>query len=211
MPPRSRRDRATTGTNGHSARNTKSGGSTVIATLMMEEAAALMRFAQAADRDSLGVGDASTDPTLSQGITRGVPILFALATEIALKAWQRHDSGGHDRSHHLFALYASERITPASRSAIAGALEGVPIGGYPDISCAMPWLQMQYPTYAETYIRAVLKRHADTFIEIRYAIETLAKKGAVMTQIHQLERVLKALIRAYAGNGQGMVDSRSEG
>ena len=168
--------------------------SIVIATAMMDDAAAFLRFAQAARRDYV---DAKTDPVLLRGASNGMSVLLALATETALKAWQCRDSGDHDRTHDLLELYESERITPASRSTIAAALEGVPIGAWPDIFRAMPWLEMRFPTDAETYIRAVLKYHAKTFIEARYATETLVKKRALMVETPQIEHVLEALIRAY--------------
>ena len=164
------------------------------ADILMNQATALKRFAGQAGRD---YADIKSDGALFRGTFHGVFILLAFATEVALKAWQRRDSGDHESGHHLLRLYESERITDSSRAAIADAVEGVTFGVYGDLPRELPSLAMGYPPDAETYVRAVLESHAATLSEMRCGVETVARTEGAMEHTRHIERVLGTLIRAF--------------
>ncbi len=170
---------------------------------LMGQAQALWRFAAFAEDAERESGDAQSEEALFLGALLGVPILLALAVEIALKAWQARDSGDHDRGrdgHHLLKLYGSRRIKAESKAEIGAAVEGVPFWtGHPVAAGGPPDLLMQFPPDAETYIRAVLGAHATTFVDARYHVETLSRRKGMTVWTSHLHRVLKALIQAFPG------------
>ena len=89
------------------------------------------------------------------------PILLALATEIALKAWQcRERQGPPDSYHDLLKLF--EGLSEEARDILEAACPEQPLPGE---------VQAYIPIHSG--MRRILETHRDTFVRWRYAHETM--------------------------------------
>ena len=120
-----------------------------------------------------------TPDTLS-GRTICVPIIRALATEIALKAWQGHEKKGqYDFSHDLVALFDS--LTSETRSRIEQRFNKL----QEDIS--------DCTDVRETTVRDLLCKHRDIFENWRYTYEYRELKFDAL----ELNIALTSIIEVY--------------
>ena len=67
-----------------------------------------------------------SEPTLFKGKMVAGPILLALATEVALKAWQcmERNGGAPDRTHDLLKLF--DKLSPATRDRLEARMPELP-------------------------------------------------------------------------------------
>ena len=120
-----------------------------------------------------------TDHLLFSGKFLAVPILLALATEIALKAWQcRERKGKPDNSHDLLRLF--DGLGEATRTRLAAKLPELPnpLPGFPPIRPGM---------------RETLRAHKEAVVHWRYLYEN----STGMFQTAAIEEVLAATIDVY--------------
>ena len=120
-----------------------------------------------------------SDHLLCSGKFLVVPILLALATEIALKAWQcRERKGKPDNSHDLLRLF--DGLGEATRTRLAAKLPELPnpLPGFPPIRPGM---------------RETLRSHKEAFVHWRYLYEN----STGMFQTAAIEEVLAATIDVY--------------
>ncbi len=104
----------------------------------------------------------NADPVLFRGMFLAAPILWTLATEIALKAFQcRERESEPDHIHDLLALY--EALDPLSQTLLANVMSGEER----QIRCLISEIWMP----GDTALRAILRYHRFTFERWRYYYE----------------------------------------
>ena len=123
--------------------------------------------------------DRENDPSVSEP-TIAVPVLLALATEIALKAWQCRERNGKapDKTHNLVKLF--DGLGDDARTFLEHAMPA-----HPD--------PMAHLTPVYSGIRQALNVNRDLFIAWRYPYEhhgLIAETGALKT-------ALKAIVDTY--------------
>ena len=145
---------------------------------MIERAKGLQRVANELDRNKTSP---ESDSLLFEGELIAVPILMALAMEIALKAWQcRERNGKPHRSHNLLELFDGlEEKTQARLEA-----------RMPDV--LDPYLGSRSPPVMPG-LRKTLSYHSDAFERWRYVYEV----RAAYFETPRFKEALTAVIEVY--------------
>ena len=121
------------------------------------------------------------DVFLFTGQQLAEPILLALATEIALKAWQcRERKGPPESEHDLLKLF--EGLSEEARDVLEAACPEQPLPG---------GMQAYIPIHSG--MRRILEAHRDTFVRWRYVHETMNDH----VYPPALDAALTAIIDAY--------------
>ena len=143
---------------------------------MILNARSLQRVAKDLGRH---MDDSHSDPLLFEGKFVAIPVLLALATEIALKAWQcRERKTRPDRSHDLLELF--DGLSRETQTRFEEKL--------PEVPCPIPGSPPTKPG-----IRTTLDFHRKIFEQWRYLYEGQGKKF----QIAEMNNVLTAIINTY--------------
>ena len=148
---------------------------------MILNARSLRRVAMGLDGNASEAQE--TDEVRFRGIYLAAPILWALATEIALKAWQcREWKGKPCKSHDLLRLY--EALEPTTQTLLADWMSGE------ELQLPGPILKESEP--GDSALRKSLRYHRDTFERWRYYYENPRKDFYTF-----LDPALKQIIDAY--------------
>ena len=143
---------------------------------MMSRAKALRRLAEHLDDD--GTVPNQWDGRLQEGRFVAVPVLLALATEIALKAWKCHERNGRpEQTHDLLELFLG-----LGKDAQRRLSEKMP--EYPS---PVPGLPPAYPG-----IQTALSNCRNIFVEWRYSHEhrhLRAETGVLKTALNAIIEV----------------------
>ena len=144
---------------------------------MMRQARALGRVAEHLDDD--GKVSDPWDSQLQEGKFVAEPVLLALATEIALKAWQCHERNGPpDQTHDLLKLFLGLREDARRR-----------------LSEKMPEYPSPLPGFPPAYpgIQTALSDCRHMFVEWRYSHE----RRHMRADTGILKTALNAIIETY--------------
>lgn len=150
---------------------------------MMRRARALRRVAEHLDDD--GNVPEPWDRRLQEGKFVAAPVLLALATEIALKAWQCHERNGPpDQTHDLLKLFLGLGEDAQRR-----------------LSEKMPELPSPLPGFPPAYpgMQNALSDCRNVFVEWRYSHE----RRHLRAETGVLKTALSAIIEAYDELPQG--------
>ena len=150
---------------------------------MMSQARALRRVAEHLDDD--GKAPEPWDSRLNEGKFVAVPVLLALSTEIALKAWQcRERNGPPDQTHNLLKLFLGLGEDAQRRLSEKMPEHPSPLPGFP-------------PAYPG--MKNALSDCRNIFVEWRYSHE----RRHLRAETGVLKTALSAIIEAYDESSPG--------
>ena len=138
-----------------------------------------------------GVDPSSKDPTQVAivGCNQSAIILWAISTEVALKALYAQESGKeHSHSHKLVSLF--EKLEPGTRSSLETRFQAI---------------RDQRPLYKgrSNSLEDVLIEHNRDFVDWRYVYESTGER---QNQILDLKPTIKAILAEFENREQRLVN-----
>ena len=150
---------------------------------MMQNASSLGKLAKKLYSDQESNFESEEDMSFFEGTFLAVPVLYALAVEIALKAWQCYERKGEpDREHDLLFLF--EGLTDETRKLLEARLprRPDPLG-----------MEKDLPVGAGGGMKKTLEFHRNSFVEWRY----LHEKTSGQFYSPALDEALTVIIETY--------------